>query len=73
MQVITPELPNELTPALVGKACNMSRRAAKTMLRGAGIAECGDNGRWYVRAELLRERLPDVYDRVRRTTEAEGV
>jgi hypothetical protein len=42
----------------------MSRRAAKHLLRSIGIAECGDNGRWFVRAEALRERLPDVWARV---------
>jgi hypothetical protein len=57
-------LPAELTPAQVGKACNMSRRKAKSWLRRAGIAECSD-GRWFVRTEALRERLPDVFERVR--------
>lgn len=41
----------------------MSRRKAKSLLRGAGILErIGD--RWYVGESRLRERLPDVYDRV---------
>jgi hypothetical protein len=56
-----PPLP---TPAQVGKACNMSRRSAKALLRGAGILEQHANGRWYVGEARLRERLPDVYDRV---------
>lgn len=60
-----PDPPLFVTPAEVGRACDMSRRAAKTMLRGAGIAELDErNGRWFVRSERLRERLPDVYDRV---------
>jgi hypothetical protein len=60
-----PDPPLFVTPAEVGRACNMSRRAAKTLLRGAGIAELDDsNGRWFVRSEQLRERLPDVYARV---------
>lgn len=41
----------------------MSRRAAKTMLRGAGILELV-GGRWKVGESRLRDRLPDVYDRV---------
>lgn len=32
----------------------MSRRAAKSLLRGVGIAERAENGRWFVRTELLR-------------------
>jgi hypothetical protein len=41
----------------------MSRRKAKGLLRAAGILEqLGD--RWYVGEARLRERLPDVYDRV---------
>ena len=42
----------------------MSRRAAKGMLRAAGILELQGNGRWKVGEARLRERLPDVYDRV---------
>lgn len=53
-----------LSPSDVGRACNMSRRKVKHLLKAAGIAECGDNGRWFVRVEALRERLPDVYARV---------
>jgi hypothetical protein len=34
------------------------------MLRGAGVLEQHDNGRWYVGETRLRDRLPDVYDRV---------
>jgi hypothetical protein len=47
----------------VGKACRWSRRNAKGLLRAAGILEqVGE--RWYVGDTRLRERLPDVYDRV---------
>lgn len=57
------EVPPYLTPSQVGRACRMSRRKAKSLLRGAGILErIGD--RWYVGESRLRERLPDVYDRV---------
>lgn len=58
-----PELPPFLTPSQVGRACNMSRRAAKNLLRGAGILEL-IGSRLYVSESGLRERLPDVYDRV---------
>lgn len=51
------------SPAQVGKACNMSRRTAKNMLRAAGLLEL-EGSRWYVDEERLRQRLPDVYDRV---------
>jgi hypothetical protein len=47
----------------VGRANGISRRAAKTLLRGAGVLERHDNGRWYAGEARLRERLPDVYDR----------
>jgi hypothetical protein len=56
-------IPPYLSPAQVGRACGISRRKAKTLLGGAGILErIGE--RWYVRESRLRERLPDVYDRV---------
>lgn len=42
----------------------MSRRSAKSMLRGAGVLERHGNGRWFVGESRLRDRLPDVYDRV---------
>ena len=58
------DVPPLLSPAQVGRACRMSRRAAKTMLRGAGVLDRHGNGRWYAGATRLRERLPDVYDRV---------
>lgn len=59
------ELPAQLTPSQVGAACNMSRRAAKGLLIGAGIAERDEQtGRWHVSPERLRVRLPDVYARV---------
>jgi hypothetical protein len=34
------------------------------MLRAAGVLQRYDNGRWYAGEARLRERLPDVYDRV---------
>lgn len=59
----TKTIPPLLSPAQVGKACGISRRAAKRMLRGAGVLE-QVGARWYVGEARLRERLPDVYDRV---------
>lgn len=56
-------IPPLLSPAQVGKTCNMSRRAAKNMLRSAGVIE-QVGARWYVGEARLRGRLPDVYDRV---------
>lgn len=57
------EVPPLLTPAQVGKACRMSRRKAKSWLRRAGILELHGK-HWVVSEARLRERLPDVYDRV---------
>jgi hypothetical protein len=69
-----PDPPLFVTPAEVGRACNVSRRAAKTLLRGARIAELDErNGRWFVRSERLRERLPDVYARVREAFAAKKI
>lgn len=57
------EIPALLSPAQVGRANKWSRRKAKGLLRAAGILELV-GGRWYVGESRLRERLPDVYDRV---------
>jgi hypothetical protein len=56
-------LPPLLTPAQVGRACRMSRRKAKNLLRAVGILELIGE-RWFVAESRLRDRLPDVYDRV---------
>lgn len=56
-------IPPLLSPSQVGKACGISRRAAKNMLRAAGVLE-QVGARWYVGEARLRGRLPDVYDRV---------
>lgn len=56
-------VPPLISPAEVARACRMSRRKAKNLLRAVGILEqVGE--RWYVGEARLRERLPDVYDRV---------
>jgi len=57
------EIPPLQSPALVGRACNMSRRSAKSLLLAAGVLKLV-GARWYVGEARLRERLPDVYDRV---------
>lgn len=59
----TKTIPPLLSPAQVGTACGISRRAAKNMLRGAGLLQLV-GARWHVGEARLRERLPDVYDRV---------
>lgn len=56
-------MPPYLRPSLVGKACNISRKEARGMLRRAGILE-RLGGHWVVGESRLRERLPEVYDRV---------
>jgi hypothetical protein len=58
------DVPSLLTPGEVGRATRRSRRSAKSMLRGAGVLEQHENGRWYVGRTRLWERLPDVYDDV---------
>lgn len=55
--------PPHIAAGDVGKACEMTTRAAANMLRRAGIGE-KLGGRWVVGERRLRERLPEVYDRV---------
>ena len=57
------QIPPYLSPGVVGKACAMSRFRARSLLSGAGILE-KIGGRWMVGESRLRERLPEVYDRV---------
>ncbi len=61
--MMAAQIPPYLKPSLVGKACGESRRKARGMLTRAGILE-KIGGHWYVSESRLRERLPDVYDRV---------
>jgi hypothetical protein len=58
-----PELPIPLEAAHVARACRMTTDRAKRLLQRAGIAELL-GGRWTVGESRLRERLPDVFDRV---------
>ncbi len=56
-------MPTYLTPRDVANACRMTRKRAQSMLKRAGILErIGE--RWCVGESQLRERLPEVYDRV---------
>lgn len=57
------QIPPYLTPGEVGKACSMSQRRARSLLHRAGILE-RIGGHWAVGESQLRERLPEVYDRV---------
>ncbi len=57
------QLPPYLSPSEVGKACSMSRFRMRSLLKGAGILE-KIGGRWLVGESRLRERLPEVYDRI---------
>jgi hypothetical protein len=57
------EVPPYITPAEIGKICKMTTKAARGMLRRAGILE-RLGGVWVVDESRLRERLPPVYDRV---------
>lgn len=60
---MNPTVPPYLSPREVATACKMSRKRAQSMLKRAGILErIGE--RWCVGESQLRERLPEVYDRV---------
>ena len=56
-------VPPYVPAAEVAKACEISRRAAISMLRRAGVL-VRDGQRWKADADLLRERLGPVYARV---------
>jgi len=56
-------LPPYIRAGIVGEACGMTTRQAKAMLQRAGIGELM-GGCWVVGESRLRERLPEVYDRV---------
>lgn len=59
-------IPPYLTMREVSVACRMPTRKVKRRLRAAGIAERhgGPNSGWVVGESRLRERLPEMYDRV---------
>lgn len=57
------QVPPYISPGLVGKACGITRKAARSLLRRAGILE-RIGGRWLVGESQLRERLPEVYERL---------
>jgi len=56
-------VPPYISPAQVGKACGVTKKVARALLLGAGIL-VRIGGRWYAGESQLRERLPEVYDRV---------
>ena len=58
-----PELPIPIEAAHIAKACKMTTDRAKRLLQRAQIGELL-GGRWTVGESKLRERLPDVFDRV---------
>lgn len=63
------QVPPYLSPGQIGRACGVSRRAATTELRNAGLLDRrgqspSSPGRWRISASQLRERLPDYYERV---------
>jgi hypothetical protein len=56
-------VPPYLKPSLVAKACGLSRKEAKSLLRRARLLErIGTHD--YVAESKLRDSLPEVYDRV---------
>jgi hypothetical protein len=57
------EVPPYITPSQVGKASDMSTKRARRFLQRSGILE-KIGGHWLVSESRLRERLPDMYDRV---------
>lgn len=57
-------IPAYLTPAEVAKANGISTKAARRKLDRAGILERDGEHRWHVAESRLRERLPDMYERV---------
>jgi hypothetical protein len=57
------QIPPYLTPRQIGEACGMKARTMRSLLRRAGILE-RIGGRWVVGESQLRERLPEVYERV---------
>jgi hypothetical protein len=58
------QVPPYLSPGQIGRACDLSRKSALTELAGAGLVERNNRRRIRISSSRLRERLPDVYDRV---------
>lgn len=57
------QIPPYLTPRQIGEACGMKGRTMRSLLRRADVLE-KIGGHWMVGESQLRERLPEVYDRV---------
>ncbi len=58
-----PTIPAYPLAAVVAKANEQSRKSMITKLAAVGILE-RHGGRWCVAQSRLRERLPDVFDRL---------
>lgn len=56
-------VPPYLTPGQIAKVTGQTARGVKKMLQRIGIAE-QHGTQWVVGESRLRERLPEVYDRV---------
>lgn len=56
-------VPPYIRPSEVAQASGISKERAETLLRGAGILKKIGAG-WFVGESELRERLPELYDRV---------
>lgn len=57
-------IPAYLTPAEIAKANEIPTWKARRKLERAGILERDGKNRWHVAESRLRERLPDMYERV---------
>lgn len=56
-------MPPYIGTALVAKACGYTTKGARGFLRRAGVLD-RIGSRWLVSEAKLRDRLPDVYERV---------
>jgi hypothetical protein len=57
-------IPAYLTPAQIAEANEMTTEKCRRKLARAGILERDGNHRWHVAESRLRERLPDMFERV---------
>jgi hypothetical protein len=57
------DVPPVLTPLQVAKACKVTKKKARGWLRRAGALE-KQGGAFIAHESVVREKLPDVYQRV---------
>lgn len=57
-------IPAYLTPGQIARACGDTTRNVRRKLARAGILEADGSHRLHVSESRLRERLPDMYERV---------